>query len=385
MQTKPNQHSKPGGQSSRPRQGAQPPARPAQSGKPDIHAWFVVLRRHTGLLAIGLALLVGAVVCAWILPPGKVYLANGTAGSSQRLLAGKFRDYFARHGVELVLVDPPAASQSPAQAEAKKAAVSARFITAGESDAADLPGKVSLGSVQYAPVWLFYRGDAFAGGDPLRALANRRVAVGLDGTGTRNVLGKLLSVTGVTFARKDNLFELTHQDAAARFIAGTIDAVFIIDGVDSPTIQKLIAAPRGQLYAFNLIDALNVRAVFPPEATPMLASSTTLVVDRDLHPAIQWLFIMAARDLGQERDQIVARPGRLPAYLDRSVPLSPVVHSFYESGRLPAAFDFLPYWLASTFGAVWLVAIALLAQLALFAGWTTWWACKLLRSARAPS
>ena len=354
-----------------------------------------MLKRHGALFVLAFALLMGAVACVRSLPPGRVYLATGPSGSSQRVLAEKFREVFARHGVDLVLVDPPAHSQSPAQAADRKPAVSARFVTAGEAGAADLPGKVSLGSVQYAPVWLFYRGDAFTGGDPLRALANRRVAVGLDGASTPNVLVKLLSVAGVTFARKDNLFALTHQDAAKRFIDGTLDAVFIIDGVDAPTIQALIAAPLGRLYAFNLIDAytqklpfldrveiprgaLNLRTVFPPEPTPMLATSTTLVVDSDLHPAIQWLFILAARELGQERGQIVARPGALPAYLDRSVPLSPVVQSYFDSGRLPAAFDYLPYWMASAFNVVWFAAIALLAQIALFAAWTSFWGDRLL-------
>ena len=108
------------------------------------------------------------------------------------MLAEKFRDYFARHGVDLVLVDSPTQNQGSTPSAARRPPVSARFVTAGEMSAADLPGQVSLGSVQFAPVWLFYRGDAFIGGDPLRALANKRVAVGLEGASTRNILTRLL-------------------------------------------------------------------------------------------------------------------------------------------------------------------------------------------------
>lgn len=366
-----------------------------------VRTWRIASRRHWALLALAFSLITIAVVYITAYPPARVYLANGQTGSSQRVLAEKFRAYFARHGVDLVLVDPPAQNQGSAQSADKSPPVNARFVTAGETSAADLPGQVSLGSVQYAPIWLFYRGDAFTGGDPLRALANRRVAVGLDGASTRNVINKILSVAGVTFARKDNLFELTHQDAVERFIAGTIDAVFIIEGIDAPTIQKLIAAPRAQLYAFNLVDAyaanlpfldrvdiprgaLNVRTIFPPEPTAMLASSTTLVISHDLPAAIQWLFLMAAREVGQERDQVVAKPRFFPAYLDRSVPLSPVVRSYYDSGRLPAAFEILPYWLASTFSVAWLVALALLAQLAVFIFWSACSTRELLSGQASP-
>ena len=377
---------------------SEPNNRPAGANRPTR---LRQLFRHRALLALAFALITIAVVTIAAYPPGRVYLANGQTGSSQRVLAEKFRDVFARHGVDLVLVDSPTQNQGATQSGGKKSPVSARFVTAGESSAADLPGQVSLGSVQYAPIWLFYRGDAFAGGDPLRALANRRVAVGLDGASTRNLLTKLLSVAGVTFARKDNLFELAHQDAVERFIAGTIDAVFIIDGVDAPTIQKLVAAPRAQLYAFNLIDAyasnlpfldkveipraaLNVRTIFPPDTTAMLASSTTLAVDKDMHPAIQWLFLMAAREIGLDRSQIVAKPGFFPAYLDRSLPLSPVVRSYYDSGRMPATFDYLPYWLATPLSVASLAALALLAQLALFIYWSAYWTRKLHRSQASP-
>ena len=366
-----------------------------------LRVWRVATPCQWALLALAVALITVAVVTIVAYPPARVYLTNGQTGSSQRMLAEKFRDYFARHGVDLVLVEAPTQTQDSTQSGGKRPPVSARFVTAGEAGAADLPGKYSLGSVQYAPVWLFYRGDAFTGGDPLRALANRRVAVGIDSASTRNVLTRLLSVAGVTFARKDNLFELTYQDAVARFIAGTIDAVFIIDGVDAPTIQKLIAAPRAQLYAFNLIDAyasnlpfldkveipraaLNVRTIFPPDTTAMLASSATLAVDKDMHPAIQWLFLMAAREIGLDRSQIVAKPGFFPAYLDRSLPLSPVVRSYYDSGRMPATFDYLPYWLATPLSLASLAALALLAQLALFISWSAYWTRKLHRSQASP-
>ena len=378
------------------------PTGPHQPSRPGAQIWNIATPRRWTLLALAFVLITIAVVYITAYPPARVYLANGQTGSSQRVLAEKFRDYFARHGVDLVLVDSPTQNQGSTPSAARRPPVSARFVTAGEMSAADLPGQVSLGSVQFAPVWLFYRGDAFIGGDPLRALANKRVAVGLEGASTRNILTRLLSVAGVTFARKDNLFELTHQDAVERFISGTIDAVFIVDGVDAPTIQKLIAAPRAQLYAFNLIDAyvsllpfldrvdiprgaLNVRTVFPPDATAMLASSTTLVIDRDMHPAIQWLFLMAAREIGQERNQVVAKPGFFPAYLDRSLPLSPVVRSYFESGRLPVAFDYLPVWLASTLGIAGLIELAFIAQLALLSCLFFYLSRRLIKAAQAPS
>ena len=54
---------------------------------------------------------------------------------------------------------------------------------------------LSLGSLYYEPLWLFYRKDVPF--EQLRDLAGRRLAVGPEGSGTRALVRRLLRDNGV--------------------------------------------------------------------------------------------------------------------------------------------------------------------------------------------
>ena len=81
---------------------------------------------------------------------------------------------------------------------------------------------------------------------------------------------------------------------------------------------------------------------------------------------------MAARAISDERNQFFARPGFFPAYLDRSMPLSPIADVYYKSG-VPAVFRYFPLWVASLFDRAWVVLLTLLAVIyPLFKAFTDW-------------
>jgi len=106
--------------------------------------------------------------------------------------------------------------------------------------------------------------------------------------------------------------------------------------------------------------ALDIRRIDPPSDVALLASSVTVVVEKDMHPVLQWLFLKAARELGADRGQLLSRPGTFPAYLDQSMPLSPVAARYYEAG-VPASFSYLPLWLAVLVDRMWVEALAFFA------------------------
>jgi len=254
--------------------------------------------------------------------------------------------------------------------------VDASFITAGTSKPDEYPGMVSLGSLRYSPVWLFYRGVPPPPDHPLGELLHRRIAVGMQGTNTRQFLTRMLALHGESLPGSPNVFEIPHEEAADRFARGELDAVFIVDGIDSPTVQRLLQVPDRQIVDFQLAPAyikkmpflekvtiprgaIDLARIYPPQDLSLLATSVTLVVEKKTHPALQWLYLRAAESISRNRNDFFAKSGHFPEYVDSSVPLSKVGERYF-SGGLPTVFKYLPNTLASLIDGTWGTLFAVL-------------------------
>jgi hypothetical protein len=345
-----------------------------------IRNWAIFVRGLGLLTVLGAIAMLGYLVHLQPLPPSRAYLGAGQPGTSQHALAMRFADYFERHGVKLDVVTTGGSDQNLSRLRDDASAVNASMVLGGTVPSDRSPDLVSLGSVRYSPVWLFYRREAFSA-DERRTLAQmpgKRVAVGGDGTATRSLLEQMLALNGTTLAKGGFVpMALPHEEAADRLLAGTLDAMFLVDGIDSPIVRRLLAAPGVGRHEFEFADAytaqlpfldtvvlrkaaLDLGRVDPPRDVTMLASSVTLLVERDTHPVVQWLFLMAASEFGADRGQVIARPGTFPAYLDQSVPLSPVAKRYFQSGP-PAMLSWLPLWLCVLLERAWVEVLALAA------------------------
>ncbi len=343
----------------------------------EAYAWYSLVRENLAwflLLLCGIALLLAV---ARPLPPSKVYLAAGQPGSSYWLLAEKLAVYFAQRGVELKIVPTSGSNTSLQELVDANSEVTTALLLGGSARKGDFPELVSLGSIQYSPLWLFYRGPEFKGDDAIGHFSEKRIAIGLPGSGTRSILAKVLALRGVALQQGENFLELPHFEAADRLIDGSIDAMCVVDSMDSPVIQKLLAAPGVRIYDFSLVPAyvkqlpfldvvtiprgsLNLKTVYPEQDIHMVASTMTLLVEKDTHPAIQLMFLLAADEVSNDRAQFFAKPEFFPAYVDHAIPLSPVARRFYEHGP-PTLLPWLPAWLASFVDRMWLSILASVA------------------------
>ena len=330
--------------------------------------------------ALILAGMIGVLlVLTWLnpLPPKKVYLATGQPGSSYRLLGEKFAHYFARYGIELVPVDSPGVHDRLFKLTDDGSPVSSTFYVAGGPGVDETQKVVSLGSIQYSPLWLLYRGDPVVDDNAIRHFADKTIAVGTRDNSTQSIFRKIIELHGLSFAGMTNFLELPNVEAAQRLRDGRIDAMFLMDSIDSPLIQTLISNPEIHIFDFRLAEAytrhlpflqrlviprgaLNLKDLYPPADINLLGSTVTLLVESDTHPVIQWIFLKAARHISNERQQFFATPDFFPAYLDRSLPLSDVAKRYYQSGFPPLA-KYMPLWLADFIDRVWFDLVAALA------------------------
>ncbi len=365
----------------------------------EIRGWMKVFKYYGMLTPLAIIAMIAIFIYVDPIPPKKAYLASGQPGSSYRVLSEKFAEYFAKHGFELVLVETPGLDEGFQKLNDDKSPVNASFLTAGSAKADKYPELRSLGSIQFSPIWLFYKEPELGKTPSLAELRKMRIAIGLKGSNTQNILRQIWALHGLTYSDDDDLLiELPHQQAAEDFANGKLDAVFIVDGIDAPNVQKLLTTPGAQIYSFNLVDAyvkklpflekvtiprgsISLSDTFPSKDTEMVSSTVTLLVEKTTHPVHQWLFMMAAKKISNDRNQFFAKQGFFPAYLDQSMPLSTIANQYYSTG-IPDVFEYFPLAIASLFNQAWVVVLTLIALIyplfKFFSNWRVFPSKKLL-------
>ena len=149
--------------------------------------------------------------------------------------------------------------------------------------------------------------------------------------------------------------------------------MFIVDGFESPLIQSLLKDPDIKIMSFALADAytkkypflkkvivpkasLNIHTLRPEKDITLLASSINLLVEKNVEPAVQWAFLMAAKEF-QFKSERFFSSDPMPSYVDKSFPLSSVAERYYDSG-IPGIFDYVPLRYGSSIQHVWVFVLA---------------------------
>ena len=310
-----------------------------------------------------------------ILPPANTTIASGQKGSTTEKMSESFKQTFSKYGLKLSIMPGEGRQEGFVKLEDTNSPVNASFYMAGHIDASNHPNIMSLGSVSRAPLWLFYRGEELEVDDPMMAFKNKKIAIGLPGTATNSMFRRLFSSHHYDISKQFELKELSYGDAERELLEGKIDAMFIIYAYNTDVVQNLIKNPDIQVFDFKLADAyikkypnlekviiprgsFDIVSVLPKQDVTVLSTSITLLTEKGLHPAIQWAFLLAARQYNRQEQLFFSKPGEFPKDLDYdSLPLSPVAQRYYATG-IPQIFSSFPLWLASLIDEMWIKALA---------------------------
>ncbi len=348
-----------------------------RSFKKEVSSWIALLRYYGLALLIFIILVIGLIAYLNPISPNKAYLATGQMGSSYKVLAEKFDSYFERSKMDLVLVDSYSRGDGLEKLDQASSPVNASFLTTGSADSSQYPNLESLGSIQYSPIWLFYRGPEIDTDSPMDYFGTKKIAIGLPKTTTQNIFKKLLGDSKNHSIDRPNFYQLSHHDAAEQLLDGKLDAAIIVDGIRSPIVQKLLKSKDINLYSFNLSAAyekqfpflskliipkgsLDIERVYPKKDIQLIAPSVILLIEKEMHPVMQWAFLLAAKEVAAESSHFFTKPGFFPAKLDDSFPLSPIAKRFYDHG-VPSIFSYLPLSIASFIDRFWVLILSLLA------------------------
>ena len=323
------------------------------------------LNRHFFRTPAGIAVLIltgGVLLWALFvvlrpLPGRELAIATGPPGSAYVQIAERYREILARDGVRLRLVPTNGAVENLERLRDPRAEIGAGFVQAGTTTEEQSPQLVSLGTVFYEPLWVFCSCRNFA--DLLRDQPEARVSIGPVGSATRPLALQLLALV-VADAKRLRLLNYPPDEAARKLMDGEIDVAILLAAWESPNVQQLLLAPV-ELVGFRRADAFVARdpnlsklvlpegvadlsTNRPPADVPLIAAKASLVVRKDLHPALQYLLLHTAIEV-HERQGIFHRAGEFPAPEIIDLPLSSEARHLYKSG--PSILQrTLPFWLA---------------------------------------
>ena len=323
--------------------------------KPPKLPWQILL----GTLSAFAALVI-LILFANPSPPRTVMVATGADGGSYSEYGKKYQAFFAKRGIELQLVATKGAQENADLLLNPESPIEMAFMQSGLIDPANAANLETLGSIGYEPIWLFYRGtDKDQKLQMLTDFSGRKVAIGERGSGTYAEAMHILGLNGLDTS--PNLVSMPTLEAVSAIETGNIDAIFLIQSASSGNVQRLLKNPdlhlanflRADAYAQNIpyfeqltipIGGLDLKRNFPSEKTQLIATTTELVIKKELHPVIQMLFMQAAHEING-KESFFTKRGEFPSYRGSGLHESEQATLYYQKG-LPFLMNHLPFWLA---------------------------------------
>jgi TRAP transporter TAXI family solute receptor len=324
-------------------------------------------------IALAVLLVGGAALAArFVYPPVQaLVMSTGAPGSAYDVLAQQYKAILAAEGVELEVRPSVGAVENLRRLNDPRSGVSIGFAQGGLTNPSDSPGLVSLGTTFYEPLWFFCRGDGC--GQRPGDLRGKKIAIGPEGSGTRALAERLLSLNGLDEEAVKRV-PLAGQEAADSLLAGNIDAAAMVASWSTSAVRKLLASADVELLDFPRASAYvalypyltklvvpagvgNIADNRPSKDVGLLAVTASLIVRKDMDPALQQVLLDAATQVHSSAD-IFAKASQFPAPEAGDLPLSEGAREFYKSGR-PFLQRVLPFRLAQLAGKLLIVLVPL--------------------------
>ena len=306
-------------------------------------------------------------------PPKRLVIATGAEGGAYQRFAAAYRSHIEGYGIEFVEVPTAGAVDNLARLRDGSKELDVAFMQGGLGIGADATGLVSLGSIYFEPLWVFYRGADDL--DTLARLKGKRIAIGGEGSGTRELGLDLLEASGAA-AAPTRLLPLGGLEAVEALKSGKVDAIFLVGAANTGSIWVSLFTPGFRLMSFAQADASVRRWPFlsklvlprgaidlvrdvPAADVVLVAPVASLVAREDIHPALVDILLQTASEV-HGRPGLFQRTGEFPNAQQVDFPLSSEAQRFYQSGRRFLQ-RYLPFWAATLIDRMLVLLIPLFA------------------------
>ena len=336
---------------------------------------ILLTRAWTRLIAVfgrGMVISVGSILAVCLVASAAAFLflntaaprtltiTSGPAGSTFYRNAERYQKILAREGVTLKILPSDGSPENLKRLADPKARVDIGFVLGGAAGDRSFDPLMSLGSVSYQPLMVFYRGEKR---ELLSQFKGKRLNVGPAGSGPHDLALALLKANGIVPGEGTVLDETDFEDPGKELRAGRVDAVFLMgDSTAGSVMRKLLRDGDVRLFSFVQTDAyvrrvkvlnklllprggLDLGADLPPEDVHLVGPTVQLVARDSLHPALSDLLLEAAREVHGPAGMF-RKPGEFPVAQEGEFRISPDATRYYTSGK-GFLYRTFPFWLAS--------------------------------------
>ncbi|MFZ6709879.1 TAXI family TRAP transporter solute-binding subunit [Undibacterium sp. TC9W] len=340
---------------------------------------FTLFNLRDLLVAFGPITLMVVIVCGvgyWLVdpaPPRVIDISSGQENGSYERFAKRYAQELQKNQITLRQQVSQGSEENLSRISDPDSEIEVGFVRSGSSDEAQAHerGLISLGSLFYEPIWVFYRSPKEV--TTISQFKGKTVNVGPDGNGVAKLFSQILSVNGMS-EEDVSIQKLADTPGTAALLDGKVDVLIFSSASDSPLVQMLLLTPGIRLFDFVQAEAYTRRFPFlshvvlprgivdigkdiPARDYHLIAPTATLVAHESLHPALMGLLLQAAHRIHSGADWF-SRQGEFPSDKYTEIPVAHEAEKFYKNGP-PVLQRYLSFWIANFIERMWVVIVAL--------------------------
>ena len=330
------------------------------------------------LATVFLLAFIGLIIYLKPFPDRHIYFLTGYPNSDWNMLAKSTGEILHKNGADFSVINTEGAVENAVRLGDAKDSSNAGFTYGLALRESELQGIYSLGSVGYEPVWILYNQKKTGEIRTLSDIAHHKVGLGPVKSGSYRIAQKIFEVVNIHVDGDSHFVPDSILNNQTKLKSGEIDVLVLVSTNLDPVTQDLLRSPNIAVFDFKNApafskkinsfitltlpaDSISVTSHLPPKDVTLLATTTSLVVKQTMHPDTQLALLMNVKDANRNSPNLFfAKRDEFPAYLDPSIPISPVAERFYDYGP-PHAMQYLPYWLAGFIDRTWILLLTILA------------------------
>lgn len=330
------------------------------------------------LLLLFFIAIIGVILYLDPLPNRDIYFATSYKNSDWYDFAELSKEELSKKGFTVKIEESDGAIDNVQKLLDTKSPTNIAFTYASALNEEDRNKILSLGSISYEPIWVFYWKDKISEPKSLKDLENKKVSLGPLKSGSYAIAKKVFDIYKIDISKKDNFIPDNFEDSAINFENKKTDALIFVSSYRDEIVSRLLNDDRVGLMSFSNASAfekqfnsfetvtlpagsIDIYKNIPNKDVKLIATTTSLVVRPDMHPDTQLALLVSVRNLNRSSHHLFfAKRDEFPSYIDPLIPISPVAAKFYDYGP-PHAMKYLPFWIAGFIDRAWLLLLTLFA------------------------
>ncbi len=308
------------------------------------------------------------------MPEKKLTIATGRDSGTYYKTALKYQEILAKEKVEVKIITTAGSVDALKLLNEKK--VDIAFVQGGTVSQNDKKNLLSLASLYYEPLWVFY--DNSQGKvEYLKEFQGKKISIGEVGSGSIKLSNCFLKVNNIN-KKNSNIVNLTDTQAVKQLQNGEIDALMVVTSAKSQMIKELLENPNISLLSFKRAVAyekqykyispitlfegvIDLKANVPQADVTLLATTASLAVRGDLPEELVRILMKELKVIHSEKS-FFQKSDEFPTKEYLELPLHPEAKRYLQYGETWLEKIF-PFWIASNIDRLKILIIPFLTLL----------------------